>query len=232
MWFGFKTSFLMPIYIYNEVDVVSLGRVKINDAMKRGMIKIGKWKAKAHNSARIINYGIIEFNGNIEIQGGCVIENYGGDIQFGNENLIAESCKLMCKKNIKFGNNVRVGYESTLMDTDFHYLINLESRVIKNNTKAIGIGEGVWISSNCKIMKGTHIPQGSIVVGNTLLNRDYSTEPPFTIFAGIPGKPIRHNYRRIINTRLEDKISSYFCDNMNEYILSINDFDKLINKEL
>lgn len=119
----------------------------------------------------------------------------------------------MCQNRITFHDDIQVGYETTFMDTDFHFLINTETRLVKKNIAEILIESGSWISSNCKIMKGTRIPKDSVVITNTILDKDYSIESANTLFAGNPGKPISNHYRRIFNVGLEQELRDFFNNN-------------------
>ena len=111
----------------------------------------------------------------------------------------------MCTKSICIQDYVAIGYETTLMDTDFHFVVNNKG-VIYPNEKEILIGEGSWISSNCKIMKGIKLPKCSIIATNSLVLKDLSNYPEGTLFAGIPAKPIKEGVRRIFNKQLEQNL--------------------------
>lgn len=229
LWFGAKGLLKLPIHIYNNVDIISSGRITIDGEIHTGMIKMGIWKAKAHNHFRLVNYGTIIFHGKAVLQGGCIIENYGGIIEFGNFNKISESCKLMCRRRIVFQDHISVGYETTFMDTDFHFIVNTTDRKVHLNEKEINIGEGVWISSNCKIMKGVCLPANSIVCANSLLLKDFSYCRCATVFAGSPAKVINEGKRRIFNIKKEQELLSIFQRNntLNELQIPENDLDKL-----
>lgn len=59
----------------------------------------------------------------------------------------------------------------------------------------ISVGSDVWIGMNSSILSGVNIGHGAIIGANTLVNSDV---PPYSIFAGIPG--------RVIGYRFDDKI--------------------------
>jgi acetyltransferase-like isoleucine patch superfamily enzyme len=84
---------------------------------------------------------------------------------------------------IEIGNNVKIGVDCTILDTDFHH--SSPYRRITDNplpTRAIIIEENVFIGANCIILKGitigknsaigagsvviTDIPDNSIAIGN------------------------------------------------------------------
>lgn len=227
--FEFKTALKLPIYIYNGVDVISLNKV-ILDAkdVYRGMIRIGCCPAKAHNHTKLIISGTVIFHGSADIWGGTIIEA-SRTLEFGENVMLAESCKIMCCHHIVFGNHIRVGYESTFMDTDYHYIISTENHKVRPNKAPVTIGDGTWISSNCKIMKGAVIPPKSIIGGGSLVNKDFSQEAPCQIFVGTPAKPVKGGFRRIFNVKMEDELNSYFAQHPEErsYVVEADDLDKL-----
>lgn len=141
--------------------------------------------------------------------GGVSIEG-AGILEFGTNVVLAESVQIVNENRMSFGDCVRVGYQTTLMDTDYHYIIDTRERTIRRNTAPVVIGSGTWISSTCKIMKNTHLPPDSVVGGGSLVNRDYSSESACQIFVGTPAKPVKNNRRRIFNVKVEAEINRYF----------------------
>ena len=97
-----------------------------------------------------------------------------------------------------------------MMDSDFHYVLNMQSGVVANNKAPIILEESAWVGSHCRLCKNTHIPSYSIVASNSLVNRDFKTEPSFTFFGGSPAKPIRYGITRIFNEDLEHTIDNYY----------------------
>ena len=141
--------------------------------------------------------------------GGVSIEG-AGILEFGANVVLAESVQIVNENRMSFGDCVRVGYQTTLMDTDYHYIIDTREHTVRRNTAPVVIGSGTWISSTCKIMKNTHLPPDSVVGGGSLVNRDYSSEVACQIFVGTPAKPVKNNRRRIFNVKVEAEINRYF----------------------
>lgn len=227
--FPFKTAVKRPVYVYNAVDLIHYNKIVLDTPnIYKGMIRIGFWPMKAHNKTRISSGGTIIFHGSVDIWGGCIIEG-DGTLEFGDNVALAESCKVMCMNHITFQDHVRVGYETTFMDTDFHYTINTETLTVHRNTGEVVIGEGSWVSSNCKVMKGSRLPRNSVVAGGCLVNRDYSGEAEAQVFVGTPAKPVKGNTRRIFNVKVEDKLNRYFRQHPDEktYTLETDDLDSL-----
>jgi len=72
---------------------------------------------------------------------------------------------------------------------DSNHSIKKEANINQqpNVTKAIAIGNGVWIASNVTILMGVTIGDGAIIAANSVLNKDVS---PYEIWGGSPAKKI------------------------------------------
>ena len=227
--FPFKQARHLPVFIYNNVQIKGINEV-ILDAphIYKGMIRIGNMPAKAQGKTKWLSIRKVIFHGSCDIWGGTTIEG-GGLLEFGDNVVLGEGCKIMCENHIIFHDHIRVGYETIFMDTDYHYIIDTETHAVHVNKAKVEIEEGTWISSTCKIMKGSHLPKNSIVGGGSLVNRDYSAEAPCQIFVGTPAKPVKVGQRRIFNVKVEDELNEYFKthdDERTKIVDSVGDIDK------
>lgn len=225
--FPLRQALRLPVFIYNNVQVMCVREVILDaPSIYRGMIRIGNMPAKARGKTKWLWIRKVIFHGSCDIWGGTVIEGVG-TLEFGDNVVLGENCKVMCEDHIIFHDHVRVGYETIFMDTDYHYLIDTETRTMHRNTAKIEIEEGTWISSTCKIMKGAHLPRNSVVAGGSLVNRDYSSEAACQIFAGTPAKPVKGGRRRVFNTKVEAALNKYFHEHPEEAtkVMDIEDID-------
>lgn len=195
------------------------------------MIKIGINGNKSICSSRILNSGEIIFNGTCRIASGVIIEGKGRLI-LGNDVLINENCKIMCQYQIQIGSYTRIGFDNLFMDTDYHFIVNTSTGEIKKNFGNVFIGDNCWISSNCKIMKGSYLPNGAIIISNSLVNKDFSKVSNDCIFGGIPAKLLKQGYKRLVNINEEKRITSFFEQNSSLDIYNINiEYFNSINNE-
>ncbi|HSL42297.1 MAG TPA: DapH/DapD/GlmU-related protein [Anaerolineales bacterium] len=91
---------------------------------------------------------------------------------------------------IKIGNNVAIGANTTISDTDFHPL-DVDSRRINPSQGRIApvcIEDDVFIGMNCIILKGVSIGRGSVIGAGSVVSRDV---PAGVIAAGNPAVVIR-----------------------------------------
>lgn len=226
--FDLKTACKLPVFIYNRVDVYWLGRVELQtDNVYKGMVQIGHWPTRARNHTIIHRGGTIIFHGAVTIQGGSIL-NGGGTLEFGNNVFIGCGCLIENNNHITFKDNVRFGFQCMIMDTDFHYMINPDTGKVYRNSGDVVIGEGSWVASNCRIMKGSRLPKDSVVGGGSLVNKDYTSESTAQIYVGTPAKPVKKG-RRIHNVNKQAELDKYFREHPDEKscVLETEDLDEL-----
>lgn len=121
-------------------------------------------------------------------------------IQIGNDTGISSAC-LRCKEKISIGNNVKIGGDCLIMDTDAH---SLDFR-IRNGSKCdengnpmdsksaksapIIIEDDVLVGARTIILKGVNIGARSIIAAGSVVTKSI---PPDCIAGGNPCKIIRY----------------------------------------
>lgn len=99
--------------------------------------------------------------------------------------------KIVCKKNITFGNNVITSWDTLIMDTDWHSMENVQTKEVFPCTKEIVIGNNVWICTRSVILKGSIIADGCIIGANTLCTKVFKDEN--CLIAGNPAQVCKYN---------------------------------------
>ena len=97
---------------------------------------------------------------------------------------------LVAEEKIKIGNNVMVGANTVIMDTDFHPLSSKTRRKspMAGRTTSVIIEDNVFIGTQVIILKGTRIGKNSVIgAGSVVLGNI----PKNVIAAGNPAKVIR-----------------------------------------
>lgn len=69
---------------------------------------------------------------------------------------------ISCASKIEFGEDTLIGWNVTIMDNDGGHTIMREG-LVRNFPRPITIGNHVWLSSYSSILKGSIVPDGSIV---------------------------------------------------------------------
>lgn len=108
--------------------------------------------------------GELIFDGRAVFAPGTKIIN-SGTIVFGENFDMKASSAIICEKDIVFGKDALISWECLIMDTDFHNIYDgvEENDKRVNNPEKIFIGAHVWVGCRSSILKGSHIPDGSVV---------------------------------------------------------------------
>lgn len=102
------------------------------------------------------------------------------------------STTIVCSNKVIIGDNVKIGGNTVLYDTDFH---SLDKDLRKNKQtdipkkKPIIIGNNVFIGAHCTILKGVNIGENSILGAGSVITKNI---PPNEIWAGNPAKFIKN----------------------------------------
>lgn len=125
---------------------------------------------------------------------GCICLNKGAHLIIGNNVGISSAC-IWVHKSITIGDNVKIGGDCILLDSDCHSLDFLKRRdddIDQANKvdKDIVIEDDVLIGTRCIILKGVHIGARSIIGSGSIVTKDV---PADCIAAGNPCKVIKCN---------------------------------------
>lgn len=91
-----------------------------------------------------------------------------------------------CAESISVGNGCILA-DCRIMDTDYHGVHPDHREAVK--TAPIVIGDNVWITLQCVVLKGVTIARGCTVTPNSVVHG--SLTAPNTIYGGNPAKPIK-----------------------------------------
>lgn len=221
--FKFSNAIKFPIWVYRYTQIISIGNLIIEkDDIPSGLIKIGSAGNASRKYTIIENYGTIIFKDTTSIFRGCYIYNKG-TITFEGQNLLSEGCTIKIQDYLKMGWMSRFGTETYVIDTDFHYAVDINNGIIKRNTKGITIGESNWFGTRSFVKKGVKTGFGFVIAApNTVLSKDYSNLDNYTVLGGNPAKPITHGLRRIFNVKEEKNLNQYFKEHPDDNYLNID----------
>lgn len=198
-----------PIYVYGRTRIWSLsGNVSFDgETIYSGMVRWGfNWGYRSNGVT------IIRIEGNITFKGTCLIAK-ASDIAVFNEAFLSigngveilENTLIYCQDRISIGDNFSFAFQSSMFDTDFHYMVNVNELKISPKSAPIIIGDNVWIGNRTTIKKGVIIPNNTIVAASySVLTKDYSSIPKYSVLGGCPAKVIATGYSRIWRDELNN----------------------------
>lgn len=177
-----------------EKNCIQIQNLKI----KKGMIQLGYRGGKFVSQGK--SYITISKGGEIIFKGTCICAEgwnicvEGGKLTFGSNFFANRNLQIECEKDISFGDDVLVGWNVRIRDTDGHAVIC--DNIYKDFRKEIIIHDHVWISSDSTILKGSKIEENSVVACNSTVCGLVSKEKNCLI-AGTPSKVKKQNIQWI-----------------------------------
>lgn len=177
----FSQAKYLPIFIYGKVNLFILsGSVLINAPIRRGMIKIGKntesFSCFDGSGFIQVNSGThIEFCGPAQFGINSKVRLVGGNLKIGKNVFLGSGVRVICNgSNISIGDNCRIAFDTTIMNSGFHYIYNTSKHGYGRVARPIVIGANNWIGNKSTIFAGAVTKTGTIVGSGSLLNRDYT----------------------------------------------------------
>lgn len=224
MLFNWKDAIKLPILVYGQCHIDKLeGSIEFMHPITRGMLVIGEMDpVRSFYSKSFIKIcGRLIIGKNVVLRKGIKLNIMNTGVIILEDNVyVGDNNTIISHGKITIGKATRIGNNTTFMDTDFHYIINTETKVVRPNINPIKIGENCWIGGNCTIKKGTCLPKGTILAGPySMVGKDYTNKiPEFSIIGGSPAKLIAEHQRRINNDKVQGMLSRYFKHNETPYI--------------
>lgn len=194
-YFKLKDAIRLPVLISHRVVLDKLkGEFIIEHPISFGLIKIGFggvriFDRKYSRSVWCLN-GRVIFKGRASLGYGTKLSVFGGEVTFGRNFAISAQTQLICNKCISFGDDVLIGWDCLIMDTDAHHIMNTDGKVINEPEKII-IGNRVWIGARCTIIKGTIVGNDVVVATNSCMYG--KNEVSNCIVGGNPVRVLKEN---------------------------------------
>ena len=235
--FPFNTAIKLPVFVGYRVEFIGLRRncIRINSVnrVRTGMIELGITRFPListkgmYTLVRIHKKSHIEMGDNVRVLcGGSLIAALGGVIHIGNDFTMNQKARIYASKKVSFGNHSGLSWEAQVMDSDFHYTFNQNTKRIKDCHKPVIIGNYCYLGNRTSVMKGAVLPDYSILASCSLLNRDYSeVTDKGNIFAGTPAAFKSSGIFWYVNEKLERKIRDFFSMEDYDHIVIEDDFD-------
>lgn len=178
-------------FLVGKGTALDIDKTAIIDTGKTGILFTNvKWSDKdpfktlfvLKENAKVIVEGEFKIysNSKIYVNENAVLQLGSGYINYG--------LNLECYKKVVIGNNVLIGPNVTIRDSDNHSIFQLDEENIKE--QPIIIEDNVWIGMNAVILKGVRIGKGSVVAAGAVVTKDV---PEHSLVAGVPAKILKNN---------------------------------------
>lgn len=108
-------------------------------------------------------------------------------ISLGKNVSINNASSIVSEKEINIGNDVLIGYNCSIIDSNFHDLDPLKRRDTDPNPETVNIGDNVFIGNDVTILKGVTLGKNVVVAARSLVTKSF---PENVIIAGCPAKVV------------------------------------------
>lgn len=191
-YFPFLIAIKLPIVVSRQTRLrsikgsIKLGKIKTG-VIRFGLYNVGLFDNKKSRSIWDVGPGSnINFKGTASFGSGSKLCVMGGELIFGDHFGMTAESTIVCEKNIKFGNEVLISWDTLIMDTDFHKVYKNDK--LKNPSRNINIGDNVWIGCRSTILKGSDVPDNSVIAAGTVVTKKLINKA--AIYACNPAKLI------------------------------------------
>ena len=153
--------------IYIKGRNLEIGHNKLRKSKSETHVRLNEnsiWKC--NNGCMLFYNTVLELKENASFETGFFTAN-GGSV-------------IIVDKHITLGDDVMIGRNVIVYDSDFHQLRNQYNQPI-NPPKDVYIGDHVWLTSNITVLKGVTIGKDSLVTAQTVVHDDV---PEHCIVAG------------------------------------------------
>jgi len=192
MMFPPKMAAKLPVIVGYDVRLGKLARGRMcleNWDKKKYRVTIGLGGSPHISSYRkgylsCGNEAMITFRGSATFAEGVSLRVDHGDIEFGANFSTNKNCVFNCERRMTFGENVLLGWNINVRDTDGHQVyIDGDAR---QRQKDVIIGDHVWIGSYSDILKGTVIGKDSVIAWRSLVLKPFPEDN--VLLGGSPAK--------------------------------------------
>lgn len=213
----FRQALRLPIAVEGpcRISLTERGRIVLPLPVRRAMVRIGE--SDPVRSAGALSYlniaGTWNIGRGVSIRRGARINvKRGAELSMGSGVFVSDNTTIVADHSISIGERTTVGHDCNIIDTDFHYVLNIDSRAVNNNTGPVCIGANNWIGPKCFIKKNAATPEGTIVAGPfSMVGKDMRpTVEPYSIVGGCPAVPIKDRMAFVQNKHSENDLLHYF----------------------
>lgn len=147
---------------------------------------------KKYSYFSIARNATVVFKGKAGISKGSSIRVDDGTPVLGKNFSTNKNCFIACSKGICIGNDVTLGWNVNIRDNDGHRIIDQTTGNV-SESQEVKIGNHVWLCSYTDVLKGSVIPDESVVAYRSLVTKAFDS--PNVLIGGSPAKILKENVR-------------------------------------
>lgn len=136
---------------------------------------VGSGNVKLGEYCRLGREVMFETHGNARIEIGSYVRINDGSI-------------ISAHAGINIGDDTMIGEYVSIRDANHGIAIGMAIRKQAHHAEKIEIGDDVWISRGCCVLKGVSIGRGAVIGANSVVTKPV---PEHSVFVGAPAKEIK-----------------------------------------
>ena len=193
-YFPLRQALKLPVLVSRKVYLREVaGKIELACPVRHALVHIGFGDISIFD--RKMSRSIWDVRGNVVIKGRAHI-GHGSKISvdtnatlvLGDNFAISAESTIVAVTDIRFGDNCLLSWDILVMDSDLHKIKGGNGEII-NHPQAIVVGDKVWIGCRSTILKGSKVPDNSVIGAGTVVGKDLQS--PNSLYAGIPARHIR-----------------------------------------
>lgn len=209
--FPWSVAKRLPFVFYKDAyaKIRNKGRIVLTDSFIKGdkHVIVGKSRKDFDYQCEktyIDIEGTLTTNGDVLIKRGVRIQVLG-TMYISDKVVINSRVRIRSYNSVTIGYNSRISHESQIFDTSFHPMEYVSNHQHNPISAPIMIGDNCWIGNRTTISKGTILSDYTTVASNSLVTKDYSDLPPYSLIGGIPAKLLKSDYSRVWDPKRDDE---------------------------
>lgn len=193
--FGAK-GLKMPVLFAKRCRVRVKGEIEL-EKFSGGAVKIGFGGSEGVVEHRYSYFSVapgakIIFRGKAGISAGNSIRVDAGVLSLGRNFSTNKNCFIACSKGVSIGDDVTLGWDVHIRDNDGHTIIDGETGA-RSESREVSIGNHVWLCAYTDVLKGSVVPDESVVAYRSLVTKAF--DKPHSLIGGAPAKLLKENIR-------------------------------------
>src|SRR5579884_190345 len=176
-YFGLR-GLRLPVIVSHRVKICGFrGTVTVPHRAPLGAIRIGFGNVSIFDQDRTRtlwdNRGRVVFFGSASLRHGTRISVAPtGRVIFGDKFIMTAEYAIVSSHEIRFGTDCYISWQVLIMDTDFHPLRDRDGNRTNPDAPVV-LGEHIWIGCRSLILKGAHIPAGSVIAAGSIVSGNF-----------------------------------------------------------
>lgn len=144
--------------IYLRGNNIEIGVNRLRGSKEETRLRLKKGAIWHSNNGCRLYYGTtLEIHEKACLESGSFNINNGGVI--------------VCTKHIVIGDDVWMGRNITIYDSDYHSILNEQGNTI-NKSRQVIIGDHVWLTNQIMVLKGVVIGKGTVIAPFSVVRKD------------------------------------------------------------